>query len=154
MAPLTPRGIPRGTHHARYCLDIARVRVRFEDAEREGLVRFETPYDEIADVDYLTCDRECFDTDEQHERHVRETIDRANDKGVWGIRTFARLTPDDDWEEADAVWGFIGEDWVDSGYDDDMRRAALDLLARMQEEAKGMQEISEGCLIVDGCDCR
>jgi len=67
---------------------------------------------------------------------------RIESEGVWGIKSSWRLSEDPvydppsskhhgklimsaKWEEADATWGFVGDEWKDSGYDTDLRRAAM-----------------------------
>lgn len=48
-------------------------------------------------------------------------IELANRDGVWGIVGEYRIRDEDDWEQADSIWGFIGSSWEDSGYDTDVR---------------------------------
>jgi len=61
----------------------------------------------------------------------KELWDRIEREGVWGVRALWRLTTHHDrtlsakWELADATWGFVGDEWKDSGYDTDLRRAAM-----------------------------
>jgi len=70
----------------------------------------ETPYDDS----YID--------DPNEKKEVRQ---RIRDEGVYGIKAQWRLSVDEDWEDADAVWGFIGDDWKDSGYDTDMMCSAM-----------------------------
>ena len=51
------------------------------------------------------------------ERVLAELTERANRDGA-------------EWVEVDSCWGFIGDDWRDSGYDIDIMRATLDALAK------------------------
>ena len=55
---------------------------------------------------------------------------RAEQYGVWGIRGQYRDPATDRWITADSIWGFIGDDWQDSGYDYDVKRVTLDAWAR------------------------
>ncbi len=61
--------------------------------------------------------------DPQEKKEIRK---RVESEGVWGIRSYWRLSEEDEeWEEADATWGFINNDWEDSGYDTDLMAAAM-----------------------------
>ena len=66
----------------------------------------------VADDDFdLSCDCE--------DAHCEERqLERAERDGVWGIVGEYRVR--DEWEQADSCWGFVGEDWRDSGYDTDI----------------------------------
>jgi len=59
-----------------------------------------------------------------------DDAERANNDGVWGIMGQYRDPATDKWTTADSVWGFIGDDWRDSGYDYDVKRATLDAWTR------------------------
>jgi hypothetical protein len=52
-------------------------------------------------------------------------IARTNREGSWGIITYYKLGVYQPWVRADAVWGFIGDDWKNSGYDKDVKTAAV-----------------------------
>lgn len=58
-------------------------------------------------------------------KEKKEIGRRVESEGVWGIRSYWRLREEDEWEEADATWGFINSDWEDSGYDTDLMVSAL-----------------------------
>jgi len=69
-------------------------------------------------------------------KEKKEIQKRVENEGVWGVKASWRLSEDDvtdhgrlimssEWEEADATWGFIGDDWKDSGYDTDLMRSAM-----------------------------
>jgi|SRR5271165_4280039 len=69
-------------------------------------------------------------------KEKKEIRKRVESEGVWGIRSYWRLSENDitdegrlivsnEWEEADATWGFINNDWEDSGYDTDLMVSAL-----------------------------
>ena len=61
-------------------------------------------------------------------REEREFEERVAREGVWGFR--AEYWNGSEWIEADSVWGFVGDDFADSCYDDDLMRSALDGLAQ------------------------
>lgn len=104
--------------HAKQALDEARTLVLFEQYEDAGWVRFRVEPDELYEVDL---DPSCFS-----QRDIEAEHARVNNKGAWGIISEYRCPLGGTWEHADSVWGFIGDDWRDSGYDGDVRRAALD----------------------------
>jgi len=89
--------------------DAAKVRAAFLDAG--DCVELEVVPDLDADLSFLNQD--CFADCAENER------DRANREGCWGVVAKAYG------ETVDSVWGFIGDDWKDSGYDVDLMRAAL-----------------------------
>jgi hypothetical protein len=44
--------------------------------------------------------------------------------GVWGI--VGEYFDGERWQHADSCFGFVGDDWKNSGYDTDIMRATLD----------------------------
>lgn len=108
---------------AKNALATARVNVLFELAEREGLVRFEAVDDtDTPDVSY-------FDTwtdlpASEREKLKKEELERIEREGAYGIQSFARFGCGE-LHPVDSCWGFVGEDWRDSGYDADVKLAAL-----------------------------
>lgn len=67
-----------------------------------------------------------FEPDQDCFADVRDAeYERANRDGVWIAITEYVDAETGEWMEADSCGGFIGDDWKDSGYDDDMKRAAL-----------------------------
>jgi len=70
--------------------------------------------------------------------HKRER-ERAQRDGVCGI--VGQVWAGGAWEDVDSVWGFIGSDWRNSGYDTDVMATALDALAaRDAEAARAMED--------------
>ncbi len=71
--------------------------------------------------DLLTCDygQPC--------RHLCDEMRRADREGVYVIvgQVFDAYG-DHEWHTVDAVHGFIGDDWRDSGYDTDVMSVAMD----------------------------
>ena len=59
-------------------------------------------------------------------REEREFEDRVYREGVWGFR--AEYWNGEEWIETDSIWGFVGDDFIGSGYDDDLVESALDSL--------------------------
>lgn len=103
----------------------AKVRTAWEYAESAGIVSLEV----VPDDSWLTFDDLMGDTfnraanpDIPESRMAREEKaerERFERDGVVGIVAKAHG------EHVDSVWGFIGDDWKDSGYDVDLMAAAL-----------------------------
>ncbi len=102
---------------ANVALRSAKIKDEFSYLESLGLVRLIVKPDEFSDLSYL--DQEMFADVRQKE------LDRAERDGTCGIVSQYRVSDDDDWQEADSVWGFIGDDWKDSGYDSDLMDSAI-----------------------------
>lgn len=60
-------------------------------------------------------------------KHKCDTAQRIDRDGVSGIVAQVR-TALGQWVTVDSCWGFVGDDWKDSGYDQDAIGAALDYL--------------------------
>ncbi len=56
----------------------------------------------------------------------KEFIDRINRDGVWGIVGEYRINSNEEWVIADSCFGFVGDDWKDSGYDIDIMSTTLE----------------------------
>lgn len=101
---------------ARQALATARWEARFQAYVDAGLARFRVePDDEPAnalDGDFSPA-------------VLRALQERAERDGVWGIVVEARNPYGGKWRQLDAVWGFIGDDWQDSGYDSDCKVTAV-----------------------------
>lgn len=98
----------------------AKTRIEFNRLESSGLARLITKPDDCPDLSFL--DQDCF-------ADVRKSeYERANRDGVCGLIGEYRVDKHSPWIEADAVWGFIGDDWKDSGYDADIMRSTIDQL--------------------------
>jgi hypothetical protein len=75
-------------------------------------------------------DREC-NTEEQ----ANEERARISRLGTWGVIVEVRnpLSGEDGpWEHIDSCWGFVGDDWQDSGYDTDFYNNAINWLAQFE----------------------
>ena len=103
----------------------ARVKERFEDAEDAGLVRLRVLPDDC-------CEPDDFDgTPAQH----TEALERASRDGCWGIVADYRCPACGNWASSDSVWGFIGDDWRDSGYDTDVMACCLAAAAEVARQS-------------------
>lgn len=126
---------------------VATVKARWEDAggyiktdgydedTTEHPVRLRIEPDEIVSLDDLAGDT--FDPkanpDIPKARMDREReafIETVNRDGVWGV--IAEYWNGEKWVHADSCWGFVGDDWQDSGYDVDAMEAALEALAKLE----------------------
>lgn len=69
-------------------------------------------------------------TPRQREKDRKELRERIGNEGTWGLVSYWRPNPRASWDQVDAVGGFVGDDWKDSGYDVDLMNAALRAVAR------------------------
>jgi hypothetical protein len=58
------------------------------------------------------------------ERERQQEIDRINRDGVWGV--IGEYFDGEQWEHVDSCFGFVGQDWKDSGYDVDIMASTMD----------------------------
>lgn len=58
------------------------------------------------------------------ERERKEFVEKVNANGVWGI--VGEYFDGETWRHADSCFGFVGDDWKNSGYDTEIMRATLD----------------------------
>jgi hypothetical protein len=98
-------------------LRAVKVCAEWAEAEAAGLVRLRVEPDSDLDLSYL-------DQDHYPAKYREAERERANRDGGTGI--VSEYFDGEDWQIADSVWGFIGEDWRGSGYDIDLMRSALD----------------------------
>jgi len=116
-------------------LDAARVKADFDDATGKGLVRLKVVPDDAYEIDDLAGDT--FNPKanpnipparlERERKAFAESVDR---NGVWGI--VGEYFDGEQWQHGDSVWGFVGENWQDSGYDRDVMALTLDALHRVK----------------------
>lgn len=67
---------------------------------------------------------------------AKKELERASSDGCWGIASYARLSESEPWEQADSVWGFIGDDCLgSSGYEPDILQAGLEKLETLEDSA-------------------
>jgi len=108
---------------AREALRAAKIRTRFEALEYEGRVRLDIEAD---DMPYQYGDYE-------NEKETNLKIER---EGLWGVVTFVSCPCCGAWTHVDSCWGFIGEDWRDSGYDTDLMDSAIDAAEKQSEQKR------------------
>lgn len=85
--------------------------------ELDSLVRLAAVADDSFDIDNVA------PMADDAEREA--TYSRVNSEGFWGCVSQFRLSTEDDWIDADSVWGFVGDDFIDSGYDADLLESAI-----------------------------
>lgn len=114
---------------ARSALATARTNVTFEALERSGCVRVRMEPDDYYEDDDTYPDRTPLQVE-----HDRKTLwARIEREGVWGAVTEARCPLGGPWLYVDSCFGFIGDDWNDSGYDDAAKDAAIKFVMQYME---------------------
>ncbi len=101
---------------------------KFQKAEEKGLLRFRVlPDEEMYDDSYI--DTWTDQTQKEREDARLDLWRRINSEGVWGIivekHFHCAACGTDRWDHVDSCWGFVGEDWKDSGTDMDVKEAGL-----------------------------
>lgn len=72
------------------------------------------------------------------ERERKAQTERCNHAGVWGL--IGEYWDGAEWQHADSCYGFVGDDWSDSGYDTDIMSATLGAyVARIMEYASELE---------------
>jgi len=140
-------GIPTARaalHNAKYSLYRAALLRQWDDAAGDivdsydagdeweagdSRVRIVAMPDHCCDMDDLKGD--CFNPDVNDNinanrlaREERGFEERVAREGVWGFR--AEFWNGLEWIETDSIWGFVGDDFIGSNYDDDLIESALD----------------------------
>ena len=98
----------------------ARIRYLWEEMQARGVVALRVVPDDNPDLSWAD----------------KETIERAGSDGVWGLSAEYRCPCCGSWVVTDSVWGFIGEDWRDSGYDTDLMASAMEAYVAQGECGK------------------
>jgi hypothetical protein len=134
----------RKGNRASYALRSARVHIAWDKANGHSTydgeripcydprfrdVRLRIVADESADLDSLFGDTysQTANSDiplSRLERERKAEIDRVNRDGVCGV--IGEYFDGETWQHADSCFGFIGDDWKDSGYDVDIMSQTLD----------------------------
>lgn len=147
------RGIPNARsalHNAKYSLYRAALLRRWNDVGGEivskydasdewesgdSRVRIVEMPDDCCHMDDLKGD--CFNPDVNDNinrnrlaREEREFEERVNRDGVHGYR--AEYWNGAEWIETDSIWGFVGDDFIGSCYDDDLMESAMGGLSECQ----------------------
>jgi len=60
------------------------------------------------------------------EREQKQFREKVNREGVWGV--IGEYWDGEEWVHVDSCFGFVGDDWKESGYDIDIMRATLDAM--------------------------
>ena len=115
---------------AKWAIMHARTMVRWNELD-EDCVRLRVEPDELICMDDLKGDvfNPLVNTDIQESKLLREEKEfeeRVYQDGVVGIIGEYLCPCCGEWVEADACWGFVGDDWKGSGYDHDVMRAAVE----------------------------
>jgi hypothetical protein len=121
---------------ARIAIANARTRLAWYDAEWDehsepemGEVRLRVVPDECADLADLEGDRfnPRVNPDipvSRLEREQQEFHEKVEREGVYGI--VGEYFDGETWQHADSCFGFVGDDWKQSGYDTDIMQSTLD----------------------------
>jgi hypothetical protein len=116
----------------------AKTKLAFHDVEcgehdepELGSVRLRIVPDECVSFDDLEGDtfNPKVNKDVPHarlEREQKEFREKVNREGVWGV--IGEYWDGEDWQHVDSCFGFVGDDWKESGYDIDIMRATLDAM--------------------------
>lgn len=124
---------------ARWALLHARTKVAWRNVEWHsdrrdpngddgmGWARLRVEWDDSADLSYLDVNAK----DQRERAAAKRELDRAERDGCVGI--IGEYWNGDEWVHVDSVWGFIGDDWKDSGYDYDVMDATLKARAAFME---------------------
>lgn len=75
-------------------------------------------------------------------KEEREFHERVERDGVWGYRAMVRDRAGH-WDEVDAIWGFVDDDFKGSGYDVNLMNAAMSALAERRAEEAEVEAFSE-----------
>lgn len=107
--------------HSKAALEAAKVNVHFAEFEREGYVRIRVEADDDMDLSFLD-DRSVFSEEDANKERARYSA------GACGCIIEALNPLGGGWECIDSCWGFVGDDWKDSGYDTDGKAQAIEWL--------------------------
>lgn len=109
----------------------AKTNAEWDAAEWEELVKLDViPEFDVYDDSFIDTWGLSPKKAEAEKKEIHQRIERD---GCWIIVSYFRPDRDAEWIAVDSVGGFIGDDYKDSGYDTDLKRAALDAL--VNEEA-------------------
>ncbi len=132
-------------YHAKQALNAAKTRAEWFTLDcgthdtpelDKYCVRLRIVADECADIDDLKGD--CYNPDvniDISEKKLRaqeiEFEAHVNEDGVWGV--IGEFWNGREWIETDSCFGFVGDDWQESGYDDDIKSATLAAYAEFRK---------------------
>lgn len=101
---------------ASYALTAARTQHQWQRLEDAGLARLLVIPDDHPDLSWLN---------DAPPHYRRAATRRVEQDGVWGIVGQYRHAPDGEWRPVDSCFGFVGDDYRDSGYDTDIKHATI-----------------------------
>ena len=107
---------------AQQALRHARIRRTWALLEDQYL-RLRVEPDDSPDLSFL--EQDCYQDTREGRALAKQMRETAQRDGVWGIVGEYRLSKEDCWHVADSVWGFVGDDWKDSGYDTDVMATTI-----------------------------
>ena len=101
----------------------------YENGSGYGPIRLSIIYDDFWNMDDLKGD--CYNPDVNHDinpnvlkKQEKEFEDRVSSEGCTGL--IAEYWDGTQWQEVYSCFGFVGDDWENSGYDDDAMQSAID----------------------------
>lgn len=104
----------------------ARVNVAWGDAEDDGLVELTCEPDQCSTIEECSGDYSDL-VPHMREKYRKQDLETAERDGIWVYSTHYRASVDSEVECADSIGGVTG-DFQDSGYDVDLKSAALEAL--------------------------
>lgn len=117
-------------------LRAARIKDEWSDAESEGFVKLDIVADDCVSLDNILGD--CYDpkvitgvSPKRLAEQRKAEVERIERDGVWGIvgqfkvSACSKCGAGERWETVASAWGFVGDDWKDSGYDFDVMASVL-----------------------------
>jgi hypothetical protein len=126
-----------------HALRDARIKIKFEDLEADGMVRIVAEPDEA--YTWAGHGGDCYNVDLLADtvpggaRTIlawkKAEMERVERDGFTYVKTEVQCPCCGSWEFVDGIGGFVGDDWKDSGYDTDLMATAI-------ERARG----PDGCL--------
>jgi hypothetical protein len=114
----------RQTWPAIHALRHAKILLKFSALSDKELVKLSiVPDMELYDYSFI----ETWDISEREkEEAIKDLIDRVNRLGVYGIKGMYVCKESGEWKDADSCFGFIGDEWMNSGYDYDIMEQTID----------------------------
>ena len=113
-------------------MDVA-INAVFGRLEEQGYVQMREEPDDLCFADLVG---DCYDPDVNSDinasllkKQENQERERISVEGVWCQTSGWRTDRDDDFELADSCGGFIGDDFDESGYSEDLKNAAITELA-------------------------
>lgn len=109
---------------AHIALSHARTSYAWHHLSDAGLVRLMV-YEDAEGYDDSFIDTWKDISEKERNKLHAQIADRINNEGVWGIVGEYKSPHTGEWINADSCWGFIGDEWRNSGYDSDIRASTI-----------------------------